>query len=146
MADMSSEMPSGPTVPIHNAPKAPVRRRAKPVEDTLVDHTAKPVSTIAGEPPTEPSKRRGHALDFAPVHSKIVVTTEGAVFATPNGVSFLPKTDSAAKLPVGARIEKIAADQYRSQQLNATLARPATVHATAIEAIAAFVEHFHLNG
>lgn len=82
-----------------------------------------------------------HALDLAPVNSKIVVTEEGAMLATPQGVTVLDDADTASRLPDGARIRKTA-DGYIADQIgdNAT---PALVTTTADDAIDRFRFHFH---
>lgn len=129
-----------PKVPIHNAPKDSPRKRRRqnakagpppqlaPVEGKKLDH---------------PTTRRAHAMDFAPVHSKLVKTSEGAVMVTPADTGkYLPKGDIAHGLPTGAKIEKIAAESYRSSQLDAQFDIPPTLHTTAIEAIEMFAAHF----
>ncbi len=132
-------------VPIHHAPKqSPRRNRPQAAAvDRLLAPEAPPAPAVVGAPPAEPPTRRGHMLDFAGVPSKIVVTTEGAVLVTPEGITLLPKSDVASRLPVGARIEKRSAECYRSTQLNAAVTRPDTTHRTAIDAIEAFIPHFH---
>lgn len=88
-----------------------------------------------------------HALDIADINSKIVVILEDnvpvAMMAAPSGVERLPDGDIAHKLPAGARIQKLAADRFEAVQLGATVVQPLLVTATATEAIAQFVKHFH---
>jgi hypothetical protein len=85
-----------------------------------------------------------HALDSAPVNSKIVVVEQGAVLATPSdGPVLLPKTDRAHKLPEGAKITKTHAG-FRAEQLSAVIDRPVMLYATAGEAIDGFLAHFHV--
>ena len=91
------------------------------------------------------AEKAGHALDLAPVNSKIVVTEHGAVLAAPDGLSLLAKSDPASKLPRGAKILKVAEARYVSTQLDAAL-HPDTTHATATDAIAAFFDDFHPRG
>lgn len=93
--------------------------------------------------PTAPSAFEAHALDEAPVNSKIVRTRESAVLATPERVVDLPKTDPASRLPEGARIAKRSEHRYEAEQLNAGVTLPMLVTTTAAEAIAGFVQHFH---
>lgn len=85
-------------------------------------------------------------MDHAPVHSKIVKVIEGCVLATPDHATYLPKEDAANALPVGAKIVKASDGHFVSTQLDPSEDHPATVHTTAIEAIAAFVSHFHPRG
>jgi hypothetical protein len=88
-----------------------------------------------------------HAIDLAPINSKIVVILEQnvprAMIATPSGVETLPEGDIAHKLPAGARIQKLAADRFEAMQLGATVVQPLLVTASGTEAIAAFIGHFH---
>jgi hypothetical protein len=62
---------------------------------------------------SQPSGLPDHALDTAPVNSKIVVTTrpEGpgriAVMATPDGARLLPEGDAAHRLPIGTKVFKL---------------------------------------
>lgn len=134
-------------VPIHHATLESIRttkshRRQLPNVEPERPPPAK------GEPPAEPSARRGHALDFAPVNTKIVVllvanNKRQAAMSGPDGHIMLPDGDDAHKLPVGAKITKTGEHTYRSEQLDAVDERTQTVHDTAIEAIAAFTQHFH---
>lgn len=90
-------------------------------------------------------ERLSHALDLAPPNSKIVRTLEGAMLATPDGVSLLPPGDPAHKLPEGARISKFEhADgvRYQSVQLGAAGYEPIW-DADASTAIEMFVARFH---
>lgn len=134
-----------PVVPIHHPPaESPRKRRGRPPKHTRnVEPEAPPRAAVPGTPPLEPPKRRGHALDFAPLHSKIVKTDRGAVIVQPPDVPrLLPPGDLAHGLPVGAKIEKTAADAYRSTQLDDQIGAPPTVHTSAIDAITAFEAHF----
>ena len=54
-----------------------------------------------------------HELDLAPVNSKIVVTSNGAVFATPDRVRKAEKTSIEGKFPEGTKIHKLAEGMYR---------------------------------
>lgn len=88
-----------------------------------------------------------HALDDAPNGSKIVRTLEGAMLATPHGVTLLPPGDPAHKLPEGARISKFEhADgvRYQSVQLGAAGYEPVWDD-SASTAIEMFVARFHLG-
>lgn len=90
-----------------------------------------------------------HALDLAPPNSKIVVTSNGAVLATPDGPRLLPKTDPANRLPVGARILKQRHGEgfrYRSTQMSATEDHADIFAETAGQAIGEFLNHFHPSG
>jgi hypothetical protein len=84
-----------------------------------------------------------HALDSAPVNSKIVVVDTGAIMATPDFEIRLPDGDPAHALPIGARIIKRADGIYQSVQLSPAEDRPLLITATAADAIARFVVHFH---
>lgn len=137
---------SDPRVPvrIHGAPPPPRTKRGRPRRDERNTAAELPEKLpIQGNPPDEPPKRRGHALDFAPVHSKLVKTDQGCVLAIPEGARILPPEDIANALPVGAKIFKAAEGRYVSEQLSPDVDRPPTVHATAIEAISAFLAYFH---
>lgn len=88
-----------------------------------------------------------HALDTAPVGSKIVVVRhEGATYAQlarPDaGIKTLPKDDPAAKLPEGAVIRKVA-DGFESVQLSPAIEYPPMKTATVADAITGFVPYFH---
>lgn len=101
-----------------------------------------PEGASVPEPPHGP-----HALDSAPLNSKIVVVLiagkSHAVLATHEGAKELPAGDIAHRLPEGARIFKQAEDQYRAEQLSPTVDHPPLVCTTAGECIARFVGHFH---
>lgn len=90
-----------------------------------------------------------HALDLAPINSKIVVVKrEGesgmiAVLATPDGAHPLPKGDPAHRLPDGARIRKIAEGSFIAEQLSPAVDHPRLETVTASDAIGRFVDHFH---
>jgi hypothetical protein len=90
-----------------------------------------------------------HQLDLEPINSKIVVTQApadkpgGAFLATPTGARRLPDNDPAHKLPVGARIRKLAEEKYVGEQLSPSDPREQLICTTAAECIARFVEHFH---
>lgn len=132
-----------PTISIHTPPVTPIRRgRGRPRKErpNIEPETSK--ATVPGIPP-ESTTRRAHALDFAPVGSKIVVTNAGAVLATPDQSPFLPDGDEAHKLPVGARIAKVAEGKFQSEQLNPSVDHASTIHASAVEAIGAFTAYFH---
>lgn len=84
-----------------------------------------------------------HALDTSPVNSKIVVTEQGAILATPDFVGCLPEGDIAHALPEGARIQKIREGVFRSVQLDPAHVFDALLTGTATEAIDGFLAHFH---
>ena len=89
-----------------------------------------------------------HQLDLEPVGSKIVVVSGGdeqggAFIGGPAGTKRLPDDDVAQKLPIGARIRKVAEDRYVGEQLSPAEERKPLVRATAADVIAAFVVHFH---
>lgn len=102
--------------------------------------------TVVVSPP-QPAPR--HALDDAPINSKIVVvklhgnTGNAAVLATPDGAHQLPEGDPAHLLPDGARIRKVADDVFIAEQLSPVEDRPRLETASAGEAIARFIDHFH---
>lgn len=56
-----------------------------------------------------------HVLDTCPINSKIVVTDQGAVLATPDLERLLPDGDLAHKLPEGTKIQKIAEGRFRGK-------------------------------
>lgn len=92
-----------------------------------------------------------HALDSAPENSKIVVVLldgkSHAVLAGPSGAKELPKDDVAHRLPEGARILKLTDGQgYEATQMSPTVDFPPLRTASAGEAIAQFIAHFHPNG
>ncbi len=107
-------------------------------------------------PPDVPRKKRGrkpkavsasaasnHALDRAPVNSKIVGTDRGTALATPDGVTLLPKSDVAGMLPAGARIQKLGPTRFVATQLDPAIPYPEQEYATATAAILDFLPHFH---
>lgn len=116
-----------------DAPESPL---AAPLSHDLPEQTPLP--------PSNPEGR--HALDISPINSKIVVTDEGAVLATPISVGKLPKTDPANRLPTGARITKRAEMVFDSWQLSPAEDHPTQTYATAGEAIRNFVNDFHPHG
>lgn len=134
--------------PVADAP-APVVEpipEPDPIPDPVTEPEAipEPEPVVAAmEPVAAAVPESRHALDLAPVNSKIVVTEDGAVFVTPAEVRTLPKDDPASKLPSGARILKLGEGSYRSVQLSPADDRPALLTASAHEAIAGFVAHFH---
>lgn len=85
----------------------------------------------------------GHALDNAPINSKLVGTDHGTAFATPDRVVLLPKTDLAGRLPAGARIQKRGEGQFVATQLDPAIAYPDVTYPTASAAITDFIPHFH---
>lgn len=97
-------------------------------------------------PSTPTNPEAPHALDVAPIGSKVVVTDEGAVLATSFSVGKLPKTDPANKLPPGAKITKRAEQVFDSWQLSPAEDYPLQTYATAAEAIKNFVNDFHPSG
>lgn len=122
----------------------------KPPEPVVAeDITESPADPLDG-PESDylpiPEQVPAHPLDLAHVGAKMVVTTEGAMLATKDGVSPLPKTDPANRLPVGAKVLKTAKDEYMSDQLSANISYPARIYGTASEAIRNFVEDFHPLG
>jgi hypothetical protein len=119
----------------------PIAPDTLPVEPAPVD----PLTPVT--PPSEPAPEV-HALESAPVNSKLVVVEDGqkhrkAVLATPSGAEFLPEGDPAHALPLGARIHKAADGKYVATQLSPALDFPDATFATASEAIAGFIPHFH---
>lgn len=128
---------SATPVRIHGAPPPPRKKRGRPPK------VRQELPPIPGKSPDAPPARRGHALDFAPVHSKLVKTDQGCVLAIPEGARILPPEDVAHQLPVGAKIFKAAEGRYVSEQLSPDVDRPTTIHPTAIDAIAAFSAYFH---
>ena len=98
----------------------------------------KPKSATPGAPPMG-----SHVLDSAPINSKVVGTDRGTAFATTERVILLAKDDLAGRLPVGARIQKVGEHRFRSTQLDPQITYPDREYATAGEAIADFVAHFH---
>jgi hypothetical protein len=74
---------------------------------------AKALDFLFGEEPDEK-----HALDDAPVNSKIVVIRMNgkriAVLAMPHGEPALPDDDIAARFPEGTKVYKVADGDYRS--------------------------------
>jgi hypothetical protein len=90
-----------------------------------------------------------HPLEFAPVNSKIVVTTDGAFLGGPDPTVELSKTDPANRLPVGAKIVKIVTDEgvgYLSTQLSPTIPSEPRLYKSALEAIRSFTEDHHPRG
>lgn len=116
------------------------------VEEDITESPADPLDGSENDylPVTE--QVPAHPLDLAHVGAKMVVTTEGAMLATSEGVLALPKTDPANRLPVGAKVLKTAKDEYISDQLSANISYPARTYGTASEAIRNFVEDFHPLG
>lgn len=114
------------------------------VEGTLPDEDRREPVEAAVEPVAAAVPDSLHALDSAPVNSKIVVVEgDGAILATPDFHTRLPDGDPAHKLPVGARIVKRAEGIYQSIQLSPAEDHPLLVTASARDAIAQFVPHFH---
>ena len=90
--------------------------------------------------------RQPCGLDDAPVGSKIVVIRDPEkrpVLNTPSGPLPLANGDVAYQLPEGAKIRKRGVSLYVAEQLNPTVHKPDLVTATAREAIAQFLVHFH---
>lgn len=116
------------------------------------DLTEPPIEAPAAPPEPEqpPAPPPGHALDLAPVNSKIVVTVEGAFLAGPDGPVALEKTDPANRLPVGAKIIKtrdgFGIVAYVSTQLSPVQHSEPGVYPSTLQAIKAFVEHHHPTG
>lgn len=123
-----------PLAPIDDADLSPL------AEDALNAYRDQHIATFA-------AAELPHALDLADINAKIVVILEDnvpvAMMAAPSGVDRLPDGDIAHRLPAGARIQKIAADRFEAIQLGATVQQPLLVTASATEAIAQFVAHFH---
>lgn len=100
-----------------------------------------PTQEVEAPPPVQ--LESSHALDAAPINSKIVVTEDGAVLALPDDFKVLPPSDIASALPRGARIRKDGHRTYVATQLNATVSYPERTYGSASEAIQDFVVHFH---
>lgn len=102
-------------------------------------------------PPVDPLAP--HALDAAPMNSKIVVVKDPesganvAMLATPDGAKPLPPGDVAHRLPEGARIAKLPhrgdGVRYQGTQLSAVLDFPPLYDTSAAAMISRFVGHFH---
>lgn len=89
-----------------------------------------------------------HALDIAPINSKIVVVRdEGGrvpILAMPSGEQIiLGGDDPAVKLPAGAKIQKTAEGEFLASQLGGSDVTASRVSATAYDAITGFLAHFH---
>lgn len=121
-------MPRKPKVP-----SAPITGTATSTDVAQVYPTADPVVA----PPAL------HALDLAMIGSKLVGTEQGTVLATPEREVMLVDPDPAARLPKGARIQKIADGVFRSIQLDHVEDKDALITATAYEAVMQFRSHFH---
>jgi hypothetical protein len=106
------------------------------------DREAAAVSMTISAPALPPSPPL-HALDLAPVNSKIVATLGGAVLATPERVELLPPGDPAHRLPEGAKIQKVAEHVYRASELRSFYGHDAKDYETATAAIQDFLTHFH---
>ncbi len=116
-------------------------------EVTPLADDAQNAPQLAGNGPETREEAPKHQLDLSPKNSKIVVVwRDGAILATPDGESPLPKTDPANKLPVGAQIWKKGESEYESKQLGAVVSLPDRVYPSAFEAIACFVDDFHPSG
>lgn len=91
-----------------------------------------------------------HALDSAPVNSKIVVVLldgkSHAVLAGPDGAKELPKGDPAHRLPEGARIRKIGEREFLAEQMSPAEDHAPITRETTMRAIADFIPHFHPHG
>ena len=119
-----------------------------------------------GETPPAAPSGPSCILDDAPVNAKIVVVRDEGkaypILATPAGSAQVPEGDMAWKLPLGARIRRVAtvprgtmrtvkgqttvvATSYSfvSDQLDAVEDRDPLYTATAADACAQFVPHFH---
>jgi hypothetical protein len=79
----------------------------------LMDQSPRPVAKSEIQPFTVDPLDPVHRLDLAPVNSKIVVTSNGAVFATPERVHKGEKESLEGKLPEGTKIHKLAEGMYR---------------------------------
>lgn len=133
--------------------------RAKATQGAELGALATP---IASETPTVPTPR--HALDDAPVNSKVINTGKQAWIATPddptqpedtieamydrgfaprNPTKLLPPGDLAHKLPNGAKITKTGPESYVAVQLDHTIGVAPLTTTTAMDAILQFVPHFH---
>lgn len=106
------------------------------VPDPAIDEV---VAALAPPPPM-PIR---HALDDAPINSKIVKLKEGAILGGPSGNRLLPSGDPAHGLPVGAKIFKLAEGRYIAEQLDAVEYHPEFETDSASSAIAQFIAHFH---
>lgn len=108
-------------------------------EDVIV------LGEIEADPALE-TRQPQHALESAPVNSKLVVTVEGAVLVSPDSGEplVLVRPDPAAKLPVGAKITKVQSSEgetlYMAVLLNCERPESPTVHDSVLEAIENFSE------
>lgn len=110
------------------------------------------------EPEQAPAVVLPHALEMAPVNSKIVVTTDGAVLSMPRAetednpahteFATLLRPDPAARLPVGAKISKTQSSEgetfYIATLLNSERPEQPSFHDSALDAIQQFPE-IHYN-
>lgn len=91
-----------------------------------------------------------HALDSAPLNSKIVVVLldgkSHAVLAGPDGAKELPKGDPAHRLPEGARIRKVAEREFLAEQMSPAEDHAPITRESTQRAIADFIPHFHPHG
>jgi hypothetical protein len=79
----------------------------------LADQSPRPVPKSQIQPFTVDPLEPVHPLDLAPVHSKIVVVKEGAIFATPDGSSRPERESIEGRLPEGTKIHKLEEGMYR---------------------------------
>jgi hypothetical protein len=96
----------------------PKNKEKDPYDDSvetgrLTDQSPRPVAASEVRPFTVDPLDPVHPLDRAPVNSKIVVTSLGAVFATPERVRKAEKVSLEGKLPEGTKIHKLAEGMYR---------------------------------
>lgn len=109
------------------------------------------VPAVIAEPPAYGwDDSQSHALDAAPINSKIMVVLlagkSHAVLGTPDGAKELPPGDPAHRLPEGARIRKLAEREYLAEQVSPVEDHPPITRTSASRAIADFVPHFHPTG
>lgn len=125
--------------------------------DDLSESTATALAAPP-EPEQPPAAASGHPLELAPVNSKIVVTTEGAILSMPRPetqdvpahteFATLVRPDPAARLPVGAKISKTLSSEgetfYVATLLNSERPEEPSFHGSALEAFEQFPE-IHYN-
>jgi hypothetical protein len=121
--------------------------RKAPIEPPAMPLASPPKPELPVEAPKAPSKPERppmHPLDAAPMNSKIVVLSDGAVLSTPDGMTTLEKKDPANRLPTGAKISKVLSAEgetlYAAMQLNSKHPDGPSFHGSAVEAIAQYMD------